>query len=63
MELAGTVQIWAKDEFTMEEFEAAMDGVFSPSVSEDTLDESPMSYKDPSLIESRIDGTREIGDG
>lgn len=53
---------WAKDEFTMEEFENAMDGVFSTSVSEETLDESPMSYKDPALIESRLAETGEIKD-
>jgi tRNA-splicing ligase RtcB len=53
---------WAKDEFTLDEFEAAMDGVFSTSISEETLDESPMSYKDPSLIESRLGETGEIVD-
>ena len=53
---------WAKDEFTMEEFESAMDGVFSTSISEETLDESPMSYKDPDLIESRLGETGEIVD-
>ncbi|EMA55863.1 RNA-splicing ligase RtcB [Halococcus salifodinae] len=53
---------WAKDEFTMEEFESAMDGVFSTSISEETLDESPMSYKDPALIESRLAETGEIKD-
>jgi RNA-splicing ligase RtcB len=53
---------WARDEFSMDEFEEAMDGVYSTSVSEDTLDESPMSYKDPSVIEDRLDETGEIVD-
>ncbi|RJT02522.1 RtcB family protein [Halococcus sp. IIIV-5B] len=53
---------WAKKEFTMEEFEAAMDGVFSTSVNKNTIDESPMAYKDPALVESRIDETGEVVD-
>jgi RNA-splicing ligase RtcB len=53
---------WAKETFTLDEFKAAMEGVYSTSVSEDTLDESPMSYKDPDVVESRIDETGEIID-
>lgn len=53
---------WAKTEFSMEEFETAMDGVFSTSISKDTLDEAPMAYKEPETVESRIDETGEIID-
>lgn len=53
---------WARETFSLDEFETAMEGVYSTSVSEDTLDESPMSYKDPDIVESRIDETGEIID-
>ena len=33
------------DSFTLGEFEKSMEGIYSSSVTKDTLDESPMVYK------------------
>ena len=38
-------RIEAKKKVSMEEYEKSMDGIFTTSVSEDTLDECPMAYK------------------
>ena len=35
----------AKDTLSMEEYKKAMEGIFTTSVNEDTLDEAPMAYK------------------
>lgn len=51
---------WAHETFDMDEFTDRMDGVFSTSVSEDTLDEAPMAYKDAAMIQSRIQETADI---
>ena len=40
----------AKSTLSMEEFKKEMKGVFSTSVRKDTLDESPMAYKDKRVI-------------
>ena len=35
----------AKDTLSMEDYKKAMEGIFTTSVNEDTLDEAPMAYK------------------
>ena len=50
----------AKATFTLEEYQRSMEGVFTTSVGEDTLDELPMAYKDMSDIVDVIDDTVEI---
>lgn len=49
----------AKDEIDLEEFRAAMEGVYSTSVNEHTLDEAPMAYKS---LEDIIDVIRDSVD-
>ena len=50
----------AKDKFTVEEFESTMTGIFTTSISQNTLDECPMAYKDMSDIIANIGPTAEI---
>lgn len=50
----------AKENFTLEEFEKSMEGIFTTSVSTDTLDESPMAYKNMEDIVNNITPTAEI---
>ncbi len=50
----------AKANVSMEEFTASMSGIYSSSVKESTLDESPMAYKDPETIEMYLEDTVEI---
>ena len=50
----------AKELINMEEYEESMKGVFSTSVQHDTIDESPMAYKDPKEILDAIKDTVEI---
>lgn len=50
----------AKKEFSMEEYKSSMDGVFTTSVSENTLDEAPMAYKSMNDIIDVIGDTVEI---
>lgn len=50
----------AKENFTLEEFEKSMEGIFTTSVSRDTLDESPMAYKNMEDIVNNITPTAEI---
>lgn len=52
----------AKQTFSMEEFTSTMKGIYSTSVVEDTLDESPMAYKDSDEIIERIQETVKIID-
>jgi len=47
-------------EFSMEEYQAEMSGVFSTCVVPDTLDESPMAYKSMEEIISQIGPTADI---
>lgn len=50
----------AKRSLKMEDFKESMDGIWSSCVSTDTLDESPMCYKDPETIKSYIKETLDI---
>ena len=50
----------AKRTLTMDDFERSMDGIFTTSVSRETLDEAPMAYKPMEQIVSRIGETVEI---
>ena len=50
----------ARELVTLEEFAASMDGIYSTSVSEATLDESPMVYKPAEEIERLIAPTVEV---
>jgi len=50
----------AKRSLNMKDFKESMDGIWSSCVSTDTLDESPMCYKDPELIKSYITETLDI---
>lgn len=50
----------AKKQILMSEFERSMYGVYTTSVSENTLDESPMAYKPADEIEAAISDTVEI---
>lgn len=49
-------------ELDMDTFTSQMDGIYSTSVSDDTLDEAPGAYKDTALIENAIEPTAEIVD-
>lgn len=50
----------AKKTLTLDEFKMTMEGVFSTSISYDTLDESPMSYKRKEVILEAIEETVEV---
>jgi len=50
----------AFDEIEMEAFEQTMDGIYSSSVTPDTLDEAPQAYKDAFVIENALGPTAEI---
>ena len=50
----------AKETLTMEEYRKGMQGIYSTSVCESTIDESPMAYKSAEEIESLIGDTVEI---
>ena len=50
----------AKHAFTVEEFQAQMEGIYSTSVSIGTLDECPMAYKPADAIIGCIEETAEI---
>lgn len=52
----------AKENLSMEEFQERMKDVYSTSVCESTLDESPMAYKSTEEIRSLIEPTVEILD-
>jgi len=47
----------AKATLDIAEFTSEMKGIFSTSISEDTLDESPMAYKDKDIIINAIEET------
>ena len=47
----------AEDNFTLSAFKASMEGIFTTSVSRETLDECPMAYKDMSEILQQIKDT------
>ena len=50
----------AKLRFTMEEFKKSMEGIYSSSINDDTLDEAPMAYKPIKEIMNNITETAEI---
>ncbi|MDE6111743.1 MAG: RtcB family protein [Eubacterium sp.] len=50
----------AKESLSIEEYQKQMEGVFSTCVTESTLDESPMAYKNKDEIVSQIAPTAEI---
>lgn len=50
----------AKEEISIEEYRAAMEGVYTTSVSEGTLDESPMAYRAIDEILDVIEDTAEV---
>ena len=50
----------AKDKISMEEFKNSMAGIYTTSVSEETLDESPQAYKTLDDIIDVIGDTVEI---
>jgi RNA-splicing ligase RtcB len=50
----------AKEKISMDDYKKSMDGIFTTSCSIDTLDESPMAYKDASMIEAAIEPTAKI---
>ena len=52
----------AKESISLDGFVKSMEGIFSSSVNESTIDESPMAYKDAAEIESLIVDTVEIRD-
>ena len=50
----------AKERFSVEEFSGSMNGIFTTSVSDATLDECPMAYKPMEAIVGQISPTAEI---
>lgn len=50
----------ARHNFTVEDYAKEMNGIYTTSVSEDTLDECPMAYKPMESIVSNVDPTVEI---
>lgn len=52
----------AKESITLEEYQREMEGIFTTSVGESTLDESPMAYRRIDEILDAIDPTAEVID-
>jgi RNA-splicing ligase RtcB len=50
----------AKDTLSMEEYKKAMEGIFTTSVNEETLDEAPMAYKPLEDIIDVIEGSVDV---
>lgn len=50
----------AKETFTLEEFQTSMNGIYSSSINESTLDESPMAYKSMAEILNQITPTADV---
>lgn len=50
----------AKNNFTVSEFKKQMKDIYTTSVSQETLDECPMAYKDMSDILNQIDPTADV---
>ena len=50
----------AKKELSMEEFKAEMSGIYSTTVTKETLDEAPMAYKTMDDIVANIGPTADI---
>ncbi|UBF23033.1 tRNA splicing ligase RtcB [Haloarcula virus HCTV-16] len=51
---------WAYREFDLAQFSKEMSDVFSTSVTEDTIDEAPMAYKDKNVVLERIEETASV---
>lgn len=52
----------AKEKLSMQDFIDSMDGIYTTSVSQATLDEAPMAYKPKEAIINNISDTVEILD-
>jgi RNA-splicing ligase RtcB len=52
----------AKETLNLDDYKSSMNGIFTTSVSKDTLDEAPMVYKPMEEIIANIDDTVEIVD-
>jgi RNA-splicing ligase RtcB len=52
----------AKASITLDEYRAAMKGIYTTSVNESTIDESPMAYRSIDDIIDAIEPTAEITD-
>ena len=50
----------AESSFTLSAFKKSMEGIYTSTVSQDTLDECPMAYKDPQTIIAAIGDTVRI---
>ncbi|MBF0208503.1 MAG: RtcB family protein [Oligoflexia bacterium] len=50
----------AKESIPMHDFRQSMEGIFTTSVSANTVDESPMAYKNPTIIQELIKDTVEV---
>ena len=50
----------ASEQITMEDFKNSMDGIYTTSVNENTIDEAPMAYKSAEIIKKDIEDTVEI---
>jgi len=50
----------AREKYTTKDFEIAMNGIYTTTVSEDTIDECPMAYKDPNEIIENIKDTVDV---
>ena len=60
--LGGVYYAQGKFDIALEEYKKAMEGVYTTSVNEDTLDEAPMAYKSMDEIIEQIGPTAEIID-
>lgn len=50
----------ASEQITMEDFKNSMNGIYTTSVNENTIDEAPMAYKSAKVIQEDIKDTVEI---
>ena len=50
----------AKENISLDDFKDSMEGIYSSCISESTLDESPMAYKDMGLILDNISETVDV---
>ena len=50
----------AKSDLSMEDFQESMKGIYTTSVCRNTLDESPMAYKDMDIILNAIQDTCDV---
>ena len=50
----------SRQSFTLSQYKKEMQGIYTSSISRDTLDESPMAYKPMEAIISQLDPTVDI---